>query len=157
MEIPLYVEMLFHLATRKPKQPQPTPSKPDKSSVLPCSVHSSQYSNLCCTWLGLSASAKPRTKKCSRPPSLRLISRRSACVPRRLFQLRGYWVSGRNIPNEFLEHFRKRSPEMRAKVIWQRSLTQNHVQLFKVGKVFSHPHTIANHDSISLRAGTSLH
>ena len=40
MDIPSYVELLFRLATRKPKQPQPTPSKPDKSSALPCSAHS---------------------------------------------------------------------------------------------------------------------
>ena len=30
MDTPSYVELLFRLATRKPKQPQPTPSKPDK-------------------------------------------------------------------------------------------------------------------------------
>lgn len=32
MDIPSYVEVLFRLATRKPKpkQPEPTPSKPDK-------------------------------------------------------------------------------------------------------------------------------
>ena len=36
MDIPSYVELLFRLATRKPKpkQPNPEPNKPDKRAAI---------------------------------------------------------------------------------------------------------------------------